>query len=201
MKLQRLSQTSTGVRSLFTSWSPRYSRVLCFSGPHLTPIVGWQGSWTEAESIGRTRQWRFECISQTNDQIRTILKASPHVQQSFASDKLYLISSSQRLYAIWGETGLGSTQSREEIFDSDDFALVFKAEVAKWGNKTFKADGFGILCGMMFGSKTDNNGKEISTAYNWNLEVKDLSKVVFYRPMDGTISYDADGYKAYFGLY
>ncbi|KDQ29914.1 carbohydrate-binding module family 13 protein [Pleurotus ostreatus PC15] len=154
-------------------------------GPHLTPI--------------------------TSEQIRTVLQASPYIQKNFPSfnaDGLrvsssfsYLVLSSERLRAIWGDTDLGSTKSRPEIFDIDDFATIFKAEVAKWGNKTFKADGFGILCGMMFGSKTDNNGKEISTAYNWNLEVKDLSKVVFYRPLDGTISYDADGYKAYFGLY
>ncbi|KAF4575264.1 hypothetical protein EYR40_004999 [Pleurotus pulmonarius] len=164
----------------------------------------WQGSWTEAESIGRTRQWIFECISQTTSQIRTTLNASPYIQQNFPSfngDELYLVLSSERLYAIWEGTDLGSTQSRVEIFDSDDFALVFKAEVAKWGNKTFKADGFGILCGMMFSSKADNNGKAISYAYNWSLEVKDPSKVVFFEAHNGKISHEVDGYKAYFGLY
>ncbi|KAG9218687.1 hypothetical protein CCMSSC00406_0001199 [Pleurotus cornucopiae] len=183
------------------------------SGNYLDLTDGYQSDGTSiycrAPTGGNNQKWIIKRDVHQEPQKELLWKIQNEASKTFAdlyggrvsSSFSYLVLSSERLRAIWGDTDLGSTKSRPEIFDIDDFATIFKAEVAKWGNKTFKADGFGILCGMMFGSKTDNNGKEISTAYNWNLEVKDLSKVVFYRPLDGTISYDADGYKAYFGLY
>ncbi|KAF8646501.1 hypothetical protein AX16_007178 [Volvariella volvacea WC 439] len=142
--------------------------------------------------------WSFQIISCTGAQVAAALSRNSRVAtgfRSFLSDGLYLILTRDKLSAIWGETGLGTTRYRTEIFDGDDYALAYKEAVAKWGNARFKADGFGILCGLMFGRNDIG-----SHAYNWFLDRRDLSTVLFLEPQNGVITNDP-GYNAYFGLY
>ncbi|KAF8642985.1 hypothetical protein AX16_009284 [Volvariella volvacea WC 439] len=157
-----------------------------------TPIVG------VADGTATHLLWNFEILSRTSSQIQTALSHNPYVAvgfKSFLSDGLYLILPRDKLSAIWASTGLGSTRWRTEIFDCDDFALTYKSAVAKWGNARYKADGFGILCGLMFGVHGT-----AAHAYNWTLERRDLSTVTFFEPQNGRFSSDP-GYNAYFGLY
>ncbi|KAJ7727990.1 hypothetical protein DFH07DRAFT_969990 [Mycena maculata] len=112
------------------------------------------------------------------------------------ADGLYLVLPQERLLKILNNSGVPKKTWRDQIFDCDDFAMVFKAEVGKWGDKTFKADKFAILCGIMFGTK----GKE-GHAYNWTLDSKDLNTVIFFEPQTGEFSRNAWNWKAYFGLF
>ncbi|KAI0721689.1 ricin B-related lectin [Cerioporus squamosus] len=165
-------------------------------GGNGTHVVGWTGSW---QDTGASHQyWRFEKLSQTSDDIHLALSKAPSLRQDFQSyleDGLYLILSREAMLQIWRASGLGQKPWRDSIFDCDDFATIFKAEVSKWGNTTFKADGFGILCGMMFGSN-----QEESHAYNWTLDPVDPSRVLYFEPQEGAFTSNS-GYQAYMGLF
>ncbi|KAK7691007.1 hypothetical protein QCA50_006110 [Cerrena zonata] len=161
-----------------------------------TNIVGWEGSWTNGNG---NQQWLFERLSVTASNVNDSLKISHVIRQDFKSyleDGLYLIPTKEQLSSILQNSGLTKTKWRTDIFDCDDFATVLKAEVSKWGNVSFKADGFAVLCGMMFGSKDS-----AAHAYNWTLDRTDNLRIWFLEPQNGQYSEDAWGYKGYFGLF
>ncbi|KAJ8475439.1 hypothetical protein ONZ51_g6541 [Trametes cubensis] len=159
-----------------------------------TKIVGWEGSWDDSTSLGH-QHWTFSPQSLPGHEIHTILKANTYLRQDFKSYETdgmrvglpvsttlpshdyyrYLILSRARLQEIWNKSGLSSRKWREEIFDCDDFSFVYKSEVAKWGDNHFKADGFAIICGIMFG--TNSNAAH---AYNWMIDPADHSDIIFF---------------------
>ncbi|KAI0664078.1 Moa, A lectin from the mushroom marasmius Oreades in complex with the trisaccharide Galgalglcnac [Cubamyces menziesii] len=162
-----------------------------------TKIVGWEGSWDDSTSLGH-QHWTFSPQSLPGHEIHTILKANTYLRQDFKSyetDGMYLILSRARLQEIWNKSGLSSRKWREEIFDCDDFSFVYKSEVAKWGDNHFKADGFAIICGIMFG--TNSNAAH---AYNWMIDPADHSDIIFFEPQRNVFKEDP-GYKAYFGVF
>nr|3PHZ_A Chain A, Ricin B-related lectin [Cerioporus squamosus]3PHZ_B Chain B, Ricin B-related lectin [Cerioporus squamosus]5MUA_A Chain A, Ricin B-related lectin [Cerioporus squamosus]5MUA_B Chain B, Ricin B-related lectin [Cerioporus squamosus]BAC87875.1 Ricin B-related lectin [Cerioporus squamosus] len=157
-------------------------------------VVGWQNITNNT-----SQNWTFQKLSQTGANVHATLLACPALRQdfkSYLSDGLYLVLTRDQISSIWQASGLGSTPWRSEIFDCDDFATVFKGAVAKWGNENFKANGFALLCGLMFGSKSSG-----AHAYNWFVERGNFSTVTFFEPQNGTYSANAWDYKAYFGLF
>ncbi|KAI0664074.1 Moa, A lectin from the mushroom marasmius Oreades in complex with the trisaccharide Galgalglcnac [Cubamyces menziesii] len=166
-----------------------------------TKIVGWQGSWEDGPPPGH-QHWTFSPQSLLGHEVHTILKANPYLRQDFKSylaDGMYLILSRERLQDIWRNSELPSRHWREEIFDCDDFAFVYKSAVAKWGDEQFKADGFAIVCGVMFGTRV-HEGEVDGHAYNWVVNPEDHSAIVFFEPQNNTFM-DDPGYKAYFGVF
>ncbi|RDX56867.1 ricin B-related lectin [Lentinus brumalis] len=166
-------------------------------GGNGTHIVGWTGE-TGQDSGASHQHWLFEKLSQTSDDVHAALSKSPSLRQDFQSyleDGLYLVLSRETMIQIWRDCGVGNNPWRDSIFDCDDFATIYKAEVSKWGNRTFKAGGFAVLCGIMFGSN-----QEDSHAYNWTLNPSDLSRVLYFEPQEGSFSSDP-GYQAYMGIF
>ncbi|KAH9903478.1 hypothetical protein C8Q73DRAFT_54592 [Cubamyces lactineus] len=150
-----------------------------------TKIVGWNGSWNDSTSLGH-QHWTFSPQSLRGSEIHTILKNSPHLRQDFKSyqaDGTYLILSHARLHEIWKRSELSSRKWRSEIFDSDHFAFAYKTEAAKWGDDSFKSDGFAIMCGVMFGV---NPTTHASRAYNWVVNPEDHSTIIYFDPQDNT---------------
>ncbi|KAI0664077.1 Moa, A lectin from the mushroom marasmius Oreades in complex with the trisaccharide Galgalglcnac [Cubamyces menziesii] len=163
-------------------------------------IVGWEGYWDERKLPSMGHQlWDFYPQSLLGHEIHTILEANPYLKldfKSYISDGMYLILDRTRLQAIWRNSGLSDRKWREEIFDCDDFSFVYKSEVAKWGDSSFKADGFAIICGVMFGTNAVGQGH----AYNWMISPEDHSAIVFFEPQNNTFM-ENPGYKAYFGVF
>ncbi|KZV73639.1 carbohydrate-binding module family 13 protein [Peniophora sp. CONT] len=154
-------------------------------GGNGTKITGCKGSWAvdNTTSLGH-QHWTFRPQSLRGDEVHRILRDSPHLRQgsqSYRSDGKYLILSEARFQEIWRTSGLQDRRWRSEIFDYEDFAFVFKAEVAKWGDNQFKADGFAILCGVMFSS-----GRQGRSAYNWMINSEDHTAIVFFEPQTNT---------------
>ncbi|KAK7691008.1 hypothetical protein QCA50_006111 [Cerrena zonata] len=166
-----------------------------------TPIQGWTGQWSDGTGPGH-QHWLFQRISETS---ASILRSSSVIGVDFTSyqaDGLYLIPTREQLSSILQNSKLTQMQWRDEIFDYDDFATVFKAEVAKWGNTSFKADGFAVLCGIMFGTKVNPETHKLENhAFNWTLDRGDNFGIIFLEPQNGQYSEDAWRYKAYFGFF
>ncbi|KIJ39841.1 carbohydrate-binding module family 13 protein [Sphaerobolus stellatus SS14] len=165
-----------------------------------TVICGWQGAWSDTNGQSH-QQWMFDIQSRTASEVHASINNSSYISrdfESYLSDGLYLILPRQKIQSIWQNSGLGNLAWRNDIFDCDDFATVFKGEIAKWGNQTFKADvsGFAMLCGMMFGRQATG-----AHAYNWFVDSTDKSKIVFFEPQNGTYADNAWGYAGYFGLF
>ncbi|EEB99847.1 hypothetical protein MPER_00367, partial [Moniliophthora perniciosa FA553] len=88
-------------------------------------------------------QWVFQRMSRSTDEIRNILLRNPNNTQDFHcynADVEYLILPLFFWKVIWNNSGLSNRKSRGEIFDIDDFALVYKAAVANWGYDNIRAD-------------------------------------------------------------
>ncbi|KZV64829.1 carbohydrate-binding module family 13 protein [Peniophora sp. CONT] len=165
------------------------------AGANGTKVLGWQSTWDDSNT---NQRWNFSSQSLTSAEVRTALDANPYLRsdfKSFVSDGMYLILSQARYQEIWRNSGLQSRRWREEVFDCDDFSFVYKGEVGKWGDSQFKATGFGILCGIMFGSS-----KQGAHAYNWMVKSGNHANIEFFEPQDNTFK-DDPGYSAYFGVY
>ncbi|KAF8646499.1 hypothetical protein AX16_007176 [Volvariella volvacea WC 439] len=137
-----------------------------------TPIVG------VVDGPSSHQLWNFRILSCTSSQVRDALTQSPYITtefKEFNADTLYLILPRDKLSAVWRGTSLCFTKWRKEIFDCDDFATVFKAE--------------------MYGENESSRH-----AYNWTLDLNDRSTVIFFEPQNGRFSNDI-GYNAYFGLF
>ncbi|KAK7691890.1 hypothetical protein QCA50_005295 [Cerrena zonata] len=165
-----------------------------------TAVQGWRGDWimTEGTRFGH-QHWLFKPLSETSANIHAILKKNPVVRMNFENyhpDGLYLIPTEEELSSIWKRTELNNIPHRNGIFDCDDYVMAFKTEVAKWGNTTFQALGFSVLCGIMFGKRN-----EIMHAYNWILVRRDPERIVFFEPQNGAFAKDAWAYTANFGLF
>ncbi|KAI9062306.1 carbohydrate-binding module family 13 protein [Trametes sanguinea] len=167
-----------------------------------TKLVGWQGGWNDGTSLGH-QHWTFSPQSLLGHEIHTVLKANPYLRRDFESyqaDGMYLILSRARLREIWRQSGLRNRNWRSEIFDCDDFAFVYKAEVAKWGDGQFKADDFAIVCGVMFGINDEGREADSGHAYNWMVDPEDHSSIIFFEPQNNSFMVNP-GYKAYFGVF
>ncbi|KAL7282828.1 hypothetical protein ACG7TL_002241 [Trametes sanguinea] len=194
----KLEASGTGFWKIMNKATQNFADLLDGGKDNGTPIVGWKGDWTD-NTYEEHQLWKFSVQSLLVNEVHATLEANPYLRQdfkSYISDGIYLILSRQHLEDIWHESGLPSRKWREEIFDCDDFSFVYKAEVAKWGDSHFKADGFAILCGVMFGS----NSKNQAHAYNWMVSDGDHKKIVFFEPQNGTFMVNP-GYDAYFGVF
>ncbi|KAH9903479.1 hypothetical protein C8Q73DRAFT_786056 [Cubamyces lactineus] len=191
--------TGTGYWKIQNKTTKNFIDLLNGGSANGTKIVTWSGSWSDGTSKGH-QHWIFSPQSLRGSEIHTLLLRNPWLRQDFKSyqaDGMYLILSRARLQEIWRRSGLSARKWRSEIFDCDDFAFVYKAEAAKWGDDTFKADGFAILCGVMFGTNpTTNEGH----AYNWMINPENRSAIVFFEPQNNTFM-DNPGYNAYFGVF
>lgn len=159
-----------------------------------TPIYGWEGSFDDSNSH---QCWYFKRMSLSSADVLTVVLNNPHIAPNFRPyqvDGEYLILPPSVLRTIWGSTGLDTDNQlwRPQIFDCDDFALIMKAAVAKWGNDNWKADNFAVFCGLMLG--VDNQNPPNGHAYNFTIS-DDHSQVVFFEPQTGDfmddIGYDA----------
>ncbi|KAK7685807.1 hypothetical protein QCA50_011153 [Cerrena zonata] len=169
---------------------------LLYGGGSGTPVQGWHGSWSDSRASPGHQHWVFKRLSETSVGVRTILQSNPIIRMDFGSlraDRVYLIPTREELKSIWQASGLGKTKERS--VDIDELCTMFRAEVFKWRCSTFKADGFTLLCGTMFGTK--NNA---TYACNWTLRRDDFARMIFFKPQNGAISEDAWAYAAYFGL-
>ncbi|KAI9062309.1 carbohydrate-binding module family 13 protein [Trametes sanguinea] len=163
-------------------------------------IVGWQGSWHDATSLGH-QHWTFQPRSLPGNEIHATLRANHHLRQDFKSyktDCLYLVLSREHIEDIWRNSVLKNRKWRCEIFDCDDFAFVYKGEVCKWAEANFKADarGFAVVCGIMFGTNDRGRGH----AYNWMIDPDNHSSIIFFEPQNSSFK-ENPGYDAYFGVF
>ncbi|KIJ30840.1 carbohydrate-binding module family 13 protein [Sphaerobolus stellatus SS14] len=175
------------------SWNWRYISLFHISSKSLRILIQRYLQWHNHQ------QWMFDIQSRTASEVHASINNCSYISrdfESYLSDALYLILPRQKIQSIWQNSGLGNKAWRNNIFDCDDFATVFKGEIAKWGNQTFKADGFAMLCGMMFGRQATG-----AHAYNWFVDSTDKSKIVFFEPQNGTYADNAWVYAGYFGLF
>ncbi|KAJ6481415.1 hypothetical protein DFH09DRAFT_1107541 [Mycena vulgaris] len=167
---------------------PRWRRSKTVDG---TRIEGWENEEGTAD-----QGWNLNRVSATHDEIIAALQRSPYrlsdfkqypVDSMYASPKTWDFNAD--LSSIWTLSGLRAEYRREQIFDCDDFALSFKAYVAKWGNENIKADNFTLLCGLMIGQSvvTGKDGKSTYHASNWTL-TDNRTTVLFFEPQNGQIS-------------
>ncbi|KAH9903481.1 Moa, A lectin from the mushroom marasmius Oreades in complex with the trisaccharide Galgalglcnac [Cubamyces lactineus] len=190
--------TGTGYWKIMNKSTQNFVDLLNGGSANGTNIVGWKGGWSDGSPEGH-QLWTFNSQSLLGSEIHTLLQNNPYIRQdfkSYISDGRYLILSRAHLQDIWRNSGLSSRKWREEIFDCDDFSFVYKAEVAKWGDSQFKADGFAIICGVMFGVNAQNEAH----AYNWMVNPEDQSSIVFFEPQNNTFMINP-GYNAYFGVF
>ncbi|KAK0494141.1 hypothetical protein EDD18DRAFT_1464589 [Armillaria luteobubalina] len=162
-----------------------------------TQICGWEGGFNNTHSH---QCWFFQRMSLSSADIRNIIGRDPQLSRYYTSyqvDAEYLILPRYLWQEIWESTGLRNKNWRKEIFDYDDFALVMKAAVARWGADKCRANGFSIFCGLMLGRSQKNPGE--GHAYNFTIS-DDHSKVLFFEPQTNEfmdrVRYDA--YLAYF---
>ncbi|KAF8597021.1 hypothetical protein BDV93DRAFT_40243 [Ceratobasidium sp. AG-I] len=145
-------------------------------------VVGWHGTWDNV--LNYHQLWAFQKASLSASEINNIVGGHPRIQRAFSNYKPnqeYLVVPRETMLKIWNDSHLGKQKWRKGIFDSDDFAFTLKTEVAKWGARSIKPDGFTILCGVMFGSKTVGT-KVITHALNWAIDSSDLRSVYFIDP-------------------
>ncbi|THH11325.1 hypothetical protein EW145_g720 [Phellinidium pouzarii] len=156
---------------------------LYYGGGSDTKITGWRSDWN---TFNVNQSWTFELVSQTHAEVDDAIWRNPILRpefQSYQSDTVYLILTQKALNVIWNESGLKGMKPQDQIFDCDDFAFVFKAAVAQWGNSTIHTDGFAILCGILFGVK-DGPNLDVH-ALNWSISNSNKQQVVYFEPQNG----------------
>jgi len=161
-----------------------------------TKITGSAGDWTS----GGHQAWDFKSISLAAADVHKILQANSNIQQDFKnylSESPYLVISQDHINEIWQSTGLANARVRANILDYDYFALTFKKAVSDWGHKNVKADGFAILCGVLYGK----NDKGETHAYNWYTIEGDQNNIAFLDPQTGESRNDPWGFKPFFGFF
>ncbi|KAJ7452614.1 hypothetical protein FB451DRAFT_694833 [Mycena latifolia] len=159
--------------------------------------------WENEEGTADQR-WSLNRVSATHDEIIAALQRSPYRLSDFKRypvDSIYLVVNQPLLKGIWNQSGLRANHCRTQIFDSDDFALGFKAFVAKWGNDNIKADNLTLLCGLIVGQSIVKSEDEKHTyhAFNWTL-TDDRTTILFFEPQNGQISATSE-YTAVWGTY
>ncbi|KAG1782420.1 hypothetical protein EV702DRAFT_380632 [Suillus placidus] len=132
--------------------------------------------------------WIFQRLSRSGGEIQKVVSQNwstndsvPNIFRSYQSDTEYLILSRGLWSLIWEdykEHGFMSNvwtdipkqrEWRPDIYDCDDFATVFKAAVAVWGEKNIRVDGIAILCGVMLGQPRPWVKDGEAHAYNFTL--------------------------------
>ncbi|KAG7091497.1 hypothetical protein E1B28_010527 [Marasmius oreades] len=162
-----------------------------------TKITGWPGNWTEHNTH---QEWHFNRMSVSSAEAKSAVERNPHIKcgtyRGYNLDGEYLVLPNSFFTQIWKDSGLPSRKWRKEIYDSDDFAIAMKAAVGKWNADSWKANGFGIFCGVMLGI---NKAGDKAHAYNFTL-TKDHCDIVFFEPQDGEYLNDIgyDGYMAFY---
>ncbi|KAJ8088744.1 hypothetical protein PM082_013987 [Marasmius tenuissimus] len=167
-----------------------------------TAITGWEGDWNRESGTVSHQQWVFQRVSQSSDEVGKILRGSPHrIAQDFKSyqvDGEYIILPQGIWQSIWRGTKLnGHRRWRRQIFDCDDFAVVFKSAVAEWGYDNVRADNISILCGLMLGRA--RVPKEPGHAYNFTIN-DNYDRVVFFEPQLNTFQ-DDNNYDPLLGFF
>ncbi|KAH8101213.1 hypothetical protein BXZ70DRAFT_934980 [Cristinia sonorae] len=147
-------------------------------------IAGWL--WVGYGPSRFNQLWRLERVSRTGEEIREQLKSHPSIGQELMirrPNAIFIVPPRAILQEIYKQSGLKSTRLRKGLFECDDFAFGLKAAVATWADKNLGADGFSVLCGMMF-----VDSRHGSHAINWTLS-DDTSNpsLLVVEPQDGTI--------------
>ncbi|KAF8306369.1 hypothetical protein DL93DRAFT_2232598 [Clavulina sp. PMI_390] len=166
--------------------SAHHSIVFKSGQANETKISGAQGDWDSGTN--HDQEWKLQCLTLSAEAVRALLKSHPLIPEDFPTyitDGIYMCLPREIITNdIWKKSDLSTPESawRSVIFDCDDFAFCFKADVSRWGRNTIKVDAFGILAGIMFGVSTEDRGH----AFNWTILEEDLGKIVFFEPQDGT---------------
>ncbi|KAF5384469.1 hypothetical protein D9757_006399 [Collybiopsis confluens] len=164
-----------------------------------TRIYGWSGSWDSTSDDSFHKRWFLKRASQTSAEVSLLVRNNPDITVDFKSyllDGDYIILPEGVWQTIWNGSGLRNRPWRSEIFDCDDFAVVYKAAVATWGADNIRADGIAILCGIMLGRAKVGVGAH---AYNFNINTR-FDAVRFFEPQTNAFQ-DRTNYNAYLGFF
>lgn len=117
------------------------------------------------------------------DSIKKVIKKHyPNLPDSSISfyvldGRLYYPLDLTKLWNIWRDSGVGTTRFDAQAYDSADYAMALKAEVAKWSYQNAESR-YAYLCGIMYGRKG-------STRYAFNFTLGHDRKLVLFDPRNG----------------
>ena len=95
------------------------------------------------------------------------------------TDGEYVSMSYDEMKRIWDSSSLSRHEWREQKFDCDDFAICFKAKLAKRSyNNAYKRP---FMCGVMFGRKPDGS------KHAFNFTVNDKGELILFEPQNGSV--------------
>ena len=103
----------------------------------------------------------------------------------YHSDYLYASLDFDTLHGIWDDSGLRNYRYIPSKFDCDDFAVCLKAQASKYSYNQSLPDDKGSLCGIIWGKRTDDNGKIIVHAFNFTIDP--FEKVILFEPQNGQL--------------
>ncbi|KAF5389604.1 hypothetical protein D9757_004236 [Collybiopsis confluens] len=164
-----------------------------------TEITGWSGWWESTSDDSFHKRWSLKRASLTSAEVSLLVRNNPDITVDFKSYQLdgdYIILPEGVWQTIWNGSGLHDRPWRSEIFDCDDFAVVYKGAVATWGAGNVRADGIAILCGIMLGRAKVGVGAH---AYNFNINTR-FDAVRFFEPQTNAFQ-DHTDYNAYLGFF
>ena len=137
--------------------------------------------------------WKVGVDSYTGAEIQNILNTTyPNSRLSLTrADALFHPMDYATLKKIWDGSGLSGLKWKSEMFDCDDFAICFKAAVAKWYyNETEPAQKpMASLCGIIWASRP-------RVAHAYNFTVDPFGQLILFEPQNGATipTYDWNPY-------
>ena len=119
----------------------------------------------------------------TGREVEDIVRSKyPGMQIKFyKTDAKYGQMEYETLKRIWSKSGLGHYNWQREKFDCDDFAVCFKAEVAKYCYSERVPFDAACLCGIIFA--TNNNDKHVVRAFNFTVDA--FGDLILFEPQLG----------------
>lgn len=99
----------------------------------------------------------------------------------YKSDSFYHPMEYSTLKEIWDSSGLSGFRYKKDKFDSDDFAVCFKAAVAQWCYKESAQapKAMSCLCGILWATKPGD------VEHQFNFSVDPFGAVVLFDPQNG----------------
>ena len=121
----------------------------------------------------------------TGREVQDILSVNyPEVNiQLYKADAKYRAMEYHVLKTIWDNSGLDDFEWKREKFDCDDFAICYKAEVAKWCYRTEASIPDACLCGIIWGKRTTPAGQQEGHAFNFSVDP--FGKLILIEPQTG----------------
>lgn len=132
------------------------------------------------ECSSAATQWQVGMALFTSTEVENIIcKKYPDLSIKFyQADPTYGSLEYCLLLDIWKEAGLSPYQFSKDKFDSDDYAICLKAEVAKYSyNKSSLSKG--LLCGIMWGK--NNQGAQ----HAFNFTIDPFGQLILFEPQNG----------------